>query len=723
MRKLNFQQILNIVLTVIITAIFLVLMAIPMRLSILRMASASKDAGIQFVNEFAGLVDKKKLLPDTLLKIPDYKKYLYKKDKKNNQINDNVSREENGNQIKEDNKKYWKNFKEKKNIIEYTFKWMTGLTYFLQAIMVLVVIILLLKMILREYFKRQKVAPYEKSKQLQKYQISEKTIIYPIIHTIKSYIDFVMSIKWIKGMFIVLFLVTSNAMTIILEAVALYFYILRTMNFSVFPYQIYKLFYDLKIYFKNVPVIVHIGLGILIFNIVRKRIAMRRLNKYESRNAGFVESLPICSMLVGTMGTKKTTILTDMALTQTKNYKEKALEEILKIRKYFPRFNFSRLDAFLKTCIIHHQIYNLKSVDYIFDKKLYRCMKHDKLSMFGESFEDYGSWSDGLSLADVINTFRTYSKLFLVYYLNSTLLYSNYSVRYDYSYADIGNFPIYQSDFFNSPVYDSNNDDSIFSHILDFDFLRLGKKIIEDNQLSNVFDFGFFAITEIGKERGNQLTTQGMKRTDDEPNQKNDYFNAFIKLIRHTSTINHYPYSKILVDEQRPESLEADMRELFDIISIKKSDEYKCVFPLYFERVFIEWSIGLFDRYNLDRIFYRSNDSLKYYLARKFITWIFGINERILNKYGLYKCRLEVSHGMLDEKTEHKYYLMLKKIYSDRFKTDAYQAFFDASRSEEVGIGDVPTYESTRATIAELQAQNSYFIRDLSKYNHIEDKR
>ena len=116
MRKLNFQQILNIVLTVIITAIFLVLMAIPMRISILRMSSAAKDAGIQFANEFTGLVDKKKLLPDTLLKIPDYKKYLYKKDKKNNQINDNVSREENGNQIKEDIKNIGRTLKKRKTL-------------------------------------------------------------------------------------------------------------------------------------------------------------------------------------------------------------------------------------------------------------------------------------------------------------------------------------------------------------------------------------------------------------------------------------------------------------------------------------------------------------------------------------------------------------------------------------------------------------------------------
>ena len=63
------------------------------------------------------------------------------------------------------------------------------------------------------------------------------------------------------------------------------------------------------------------------------------------------------------------------------------------------------------------------------------------------------------------------------------------------------------------------------------------------------------------------------------------------------------------------------------------------------------------------------------------------------------------------------YYLMKKKIYSNRFKTDAYNSFFKASRSEKIGIGDIYQYHSTQASKGELMAQNSYFINDLQKYN------
>lgn len=717
MKKVDGQKVVNITATVVIFAIFAVLMAIPMRISILRFASATKDAGIQIGNQFIRFIDKNKLLPDTVKKIPDYKKYLCKKDKKGNDLNKDVSREDQ-NQLQKDNKKYWSNFAKKENIEAYTFKWLMGIIYFLQALMVLVVVVMLLKILLREYFKREKVAPYKKTKALEGYIKVERKAINPTIAAIKGYIDFVLGNKWIKGSYLLLFLFTSNAMTIIVEAIAVYFYILRTMDIKAIPYQIYKLGYDLKIYFKSVSIIIHIGLGILIFNAVRKKIGIRRLNIYEVRNAGLVEALPICTMLVGTMGTKKTTILTDMALTQTNTFKNKALNEMLEIRKQFPAFNFSKLDAFLRICIMHHQVYSLKTVDKLFDKKMYRCMKQNTLSMFKERLEDYARWSDGLSLADVINTFRTYSKLFLIYFLNSALIYSNYSIRYDFGYSDIGNFPLYYCDYFNTQPYDAVSDEcSTYSHILDFDMLRLGKKLIEDTETSKVYDFGFFALTEIGKERGNQLTTQGMKRTDEEPNQKNDYFNAFIKLIRHTSTINNYPYCKFLADEQRPESLEADLRELFDIVRIKRSDKYKCTFPLYFERPFLEWFNEIYDKYNLERIFYRSNDSLKYYLARKFVSWMYGINTRILNKYGVYKCDLETTSSGTIETKQLTYYLMKKKIYSNRFKTDAYNSFFKASRSEKIGIGDIYQYHSTQATKGELMAQNSYFINDLQKYN------
>ena len=717
------QKIFNITITVLLYISIIICLAFPFRLSVLRLATAFKDSGIEIANQFIRYDKNKKLLPDNIDKLPDYKKYLYKNSKKQKEINKEGSRS-NDNTIKERNARYWKFFKDKKIFQNYLIDYLVYLTYGIQALMMLVIVVLLFKILIKEHFKRIKVAPEEKTRYLKAWQGLERGAFERIKQTIKGYIEFVNRYKVLKWIYIILLAIAANLVTIVLEFFAFYFKFFRTMDISKIPYQFYKLGYDLKIYFKTVPVTAHIVIVIYLFNALRRRIALRRLQIYESRNSGLVENMPICSMLVGTMGTKKTTILTDMALTLTNCFKLRALEDLQKIRKEYPKFNFSKLDDFLKRCIIHHQIYSLKSVDAIWEKKLQRSLKSDKMRMLGESLLDFSEFSDGLSLTDIFSSFIKYSKLFLVYYINSALIYSNYAIRYDFQYSSVGNFPLYNSDFFSSVEYSIDSEEiSTYSHILDFDMLRLGKKLIEDSEVSKVYDFGFFALTEIGKERGNQITTQGLKRMDEDTNQKNDYFNAFVKLIRHTSTINNYPYCKFLADEQRPESLEVDLRDLFDIVRIKRSDKYKCVFPLYFERPFLECINEIYDKYNLERIFYRSNDSLKYYLARKIIGWLYGVNTRILNKYGVYKCDLEIETSGINDIQSVKYYLMKKKIYSNRFKTDAYNSFFKASRSDLIGIGDINQYESTRASKAELQAQNSYFIRDLSKYNHIEDKR
>lgn len=718
----NSQQIINITATVVIIAIWAVLLSFPFRLSILRLATSLKDIGAETGNQFIRFINKDKMLPDYVDKLPDYKKYLEKTNKKQQNINKEGT-EANEKTIEKNNKKYWNNFKNKDNFKEYAFDYLLGLMYFVQAITIFLILWILIKIILKEHFKRIKNAPTVKTKSLKRYLIIEKKIIERVKQSLLGYRDFIQKNNWVKYSYIFLFLITSNFLTIIIEFFAYYFKFFRTMSFGSITFQLYKLGYDLKIYFKTVPVTFHIIFGIYVFNLIRRQIGLRRLVVYENRNSGLVENLPICSMLVGTMGTKKTTILTDMSLTMTNNFKNRALDELLQIRKQFPKFNYSKLDDFLKRCILFHQIYSLKSIDKIWDKKVMRALRKDEPSMFGEKVLSLGEFDSALSQTDILSSFRTYSKLFLVYYLNSALLYSNYAIRFDFQFASVGNFPLYQTDFFTQGSYVPRDDEmSTFSHILDFDMLRLGKKLIEDSEASKVYDFGFFALTEIGKERGNQLTTQGKKRTDEEPNQKNDYFNSFIKLIRHTSTINNYPYCKFLADEQRPESLEADLRELFDIVRIKRSDKYKCTFPLYFERLFIEFMNEVYDKYNLERIFYRSNDSLKYYLARKFIGWLYGINTRILNKYGVYKCDLVIETSGSGDIKEAKYYLMKKKIYSNRFKTDAYNAFFADSRSDYIGIGDVSQYESTRASKSELMAQNSYFINDLNKYNQKEEK-
>ena len=76
---------------------------------------------------------------------------------------------------------------------------------------------------------------------------------------------------------------------------------------------------------------------------------------------------------------------------------------------------------------------------------------------------------------------------------------------------------------------------------------------------------------------------------------------------------------------------------------------------------------------------------------------------------------VEVERGTQDgELKQSKYYIQYKKIYSNRFSTDCFSDFFTvkALRSP-VGLNDMPEYETEKASFAELQSQNSYFVNDL----------
>ena len=88
---------------------------------------------------------------------------------------------------------------------------------------------------------------------------------------------------------------------------------------------------------------------------------------------------------------------------------------------------------------------------------------------------------------------------------------TNYSIRTDNLLADNGNFPMWDCDFFKR---DSKTIDAIsrHSHIVDFDALRLGRKLVENNKYKDSFDFGVVNITEVGKERKNNLELQEKKK-------------------------------------------------------------------------------------------------------------------------------------------------------------------------------------------------------------------
>ena len=105
-----------------------------------------------------------------------------------------------------------------------------------------------------------------------------------------------------------------------------------------------------------------------------------------------------------------------------------------------------------------------------------------------------------MKTAHIFDVLETYAQAYFIYVIQSSLIVSNYAVRTDNMFLDGGNFPLWLTDFFAETERSERH-----SHILDFDILRLGRKVLENNPKAGSFEFGVVAITEIGKERGNNL--------------------------------------------------------------------------------------------------------------------------------------------------------------------------------------------------------------------------
>lgn len=226
------------------------------------------------------------------------------------------------------------------------------------------------------------------------------------------------------------------------------------------------------------------------------------------------------------------------------------------------------------------------------------------------------------------------------------------------------------------------------------------------------------AITEIGKERGNNLELKEVKKGTDETNQKNDLFNSWLKMCRHSATVDNYPFIKVFTDEQRPESWGADARDLCDIIYIAQSEKQRLALPFYtLEETVSEWAFNTFIGLYYDFRYRRGNNTLLVHLLKSVTAWIWKRNLRIFNRYGYSVLRIEKQRGTMDGITEkRKYYLMNRKIYSRRFSTDCFSNYFnDMAGRTNVGLADYTEYLTEKASVEELKLQNSYFINALYK--------
>lgn len=667
----------------------ILILAFPCRISILRLSTSFKDLGLSIAYAFINLFKIDSNLKASILNpIPNYG--LSKPSVHIDSIKNSFS-------------SYFTKFFDIKNYLSFNLSFVNILMIIFQSILFLLLVFMAYKLIKELFNKKIVVNPYLKSKAYTNFKLLEIKILLPTYTFLIDIKNTLLNNTILKTYFILWFLISFNLLTVIIEFFSYYIYLIVKLEISSsILIIINKLIFDIRVYFEKLPLIFHILISIYIFLKIRLSIGYTRLKINEARNKVTINNMPIISMFTGSMGTNKTTMISDIAMSKSEIFKNKALEFILDIKKRYPNFNFNLFDNLVINSIYDNKIYNIVSIDDNFD---------DLISNKDLNYKEY-TFDNALVLSDIYKDLKEYIKLMLIYITSSNLIFSNYAIRTDNSINHLGNFPVYNTEYFKRDSYIKSNND-IFSHVLDFDLMRLNRRISNNN---HNFDFGIFVITEIGKERGNQITQQGLKKDSDIVNQKNDNFNNFVKLIRHYSTICNYPFCFFLCDDQRSESINADLRELMYLYKISKNKRKKIMLPFYgFEKTISEILLEKYNYKMLDRIYRRSDTTLSYYLVNLLIHFIY-------KRYSFYTNTFtNIQVELLEEEGSHegykdikKYNLSLKKIYSSRFSTDAYEEYFKYEKYlSKKGINDYPRYKDVKANRLELSGQHSFLINEL----------
>ena len=176
----------------------------------------------------------------------------------------------------------------------------------------------------------------------------------------------------------------------------------------------------------------------------------------------------------------------------------------------------------------------------------------------------------------------------------------------------------------------------------------------------------------------------------------------------------------LITDEQRAESWGADARDLCKLVTIKERSDMRVAMPFFaVEGLLYECIYPSFKDFYYRLRFMRGDNTLIGYFLKKAFCVFYNHYLKIVNTFGYSTLTVDLQDGTTDGDGEgelFEYYLSCKKIYSDRFSTDCYADLFaEASLRAFIGLDDYDQYETTRATWAEMESQNSYFVRDMAK--------
>ena len=210
--------------------------------------------------------------------------------------------------------KFFTTFISKDNFNSWLANLRVGAEKISKGIVLLMPCLIALWFVVKRIYSETNTKHGENTKPLKVFLYVKDKVFLPVYRLIRGLIEFIKHKKYVWITWLVIWLLNLNLVSIVIAFLSFYFYFAISFDIPAVFIQIAKLIIDLQMVFKTIPPWVFVIAGLIIWDKARKSLALNKLKHFEARNCGFINELPIVSMSCGSMGKRKTTLITDMAL-------------------------------------------------------------------------------------------------------------------------------------------------------------------------------------------------------------------------------------------------------------------------------------------------------------------------------------------------------------------------------------------------------------------------
>lgn len=597
----------------------------------------------------------------------------------------------------------------------------------LKFIIYIPLIVLIIYFLTKIILKEGKEEDDQESKALVKYKNFELKVIAPIKQWFKDFKNFLNHFYYYKVIYIVFFLILFRIIPVTIDLFSTYLFILKTFNFEIIFKLLTSITIDILVILLTYNKIVLMLVGIYIIAKLRHYYGRKKLEKMQKVNEKAAADLAVATLVTGPVGSGKTMMMTSMAIDIEMQFRFQAFEIIKKYHNMFPKFPFDKFEEWIISGFQNGEIVNRAQIKTHIKDIFNEFLENPSPDLiWGYDYEENSLlFHNGIRYIELPEALIEYGQAYYLYWVDKPLSFTNYSIRHQY--IRDGYFPQYDYDYINAPkdcMFKGQ-----FSSIANFDTRRILNRVDQfDPSKWYLMDGQIEAYTEIDKERGNRDDHIGLDKKSSDANQRNDGFNKSIKVTRHEFTIDSQPFTKILFDSQREFSVNADLRESCeDRIRIKsRSKNLNISLPfIWIDYMICEPLVSRFEEYYYTFRSKRKDKTLYNYLLMKLIMPFYRHFTKLSNLYGYQIVHYRQEQGATateaGKKSDKLYYFISQKMFANRYSTDCYSAFFDSERIKaNKGFLQAEQYDSTKASVAELSEQNSYWIDEIKAFTSLD---